>query len=206
MFLACLKQTRIGASRLVGARLHQERDRARGSWRGLHIATRNPSGLCWCGCGQPSPESRYLRGHRPRRSWSGAPVEYAEEDRGHETPCWVWQLRLSAQGYGVIGTAQGTVYAHRLYYEAEHGPIPDGLEIDHLCRVPFCCRPSHLEAVTHAENVRRGIGTRVTAEKVAEIRRLSEIDYRRRVLAMLFGIAPSHVRNIVRREVWKAVA
>lgn len=41
-------------------------------------------------------------------------------------------------------------------YEHVKGPVPDGLELDHLCRVHNCVNPAHLEAVTHAENVRRG--------------------------------------------------
>ena len=48
--------------------------------------------------------------------------------------------------------------SHRLAYELEIGPIPAGLEIDHLCRVRNCVNPAHLEPVTHAENIRRGTG------------------------------------------------
>lgn len=48
------------------------------------------------------------------------------------------------------------VMVHRVSYETFIGPIPKGLEIDHLCRVKVCANPEHLEAVTHQENVRRG--------------------------------------------------
>lgn len=47
-------------------------------------------------------------------------------------------------------------YAHRVAYEAIKGPIPEGLVIDHLCRVRWCCNPEHLEAVTNEENILRG--------------------------------------------------
>ena len=48
--------------------------------------------------------------------------------------------------------------AHRVAYELTNGPIPDGLELDHLCRVRHCVNPSHIEAVTHRENTLRGTG------------------------------------------------
>jgi hypothetical protein len=80
------------------------------------------------------------------------PVEYVEEDRGYGTPCWIWQRGIDAAGYGrVAGTR-----AHRVFYERHVGPIPEGLTIDHLCRVRSCCNPAHLEPVTAVENVSRG--------------------------------------------------
>ena len=54
----------------------------------------------------------------------------------------------------------GVVLAHRASYEAFIGPIPDGLTIDHLCRVHACVRPDHLEAVTRSENARREANAR----------------------------------------------
>lgn len=68
--------------------------------------------------------------------------------------CWLWTDSLSV-GYGRFWTGSTWVGAHRFAYETEHGAIPDGFEIDHLCRTKSCVRPSHLEAVTHQENGRR---------------------------------------------------
>jgi len=65
--------------------------------------------------------------------------------------CWLWLGPFSPQGYGRLGHH----YAHRVAYELYVGPIPEGLTIDHLCRVTMCVNPAHLEAVTLAENIRR---------------------------------------------------
>ena len=75
--------------------------------------------------------------------------------------CWLWTGSVDKRGYGQVrlGPRPGRlVYSHRLSYEMLVGSIPDGLEIDHLCRVHLCCNPEHLEPVTHAENMRRGKG------------------------------------------------
>lgn len=69
--------------------------------------------------------------------------------------CLLWLGRLSDQGYS--RTSAGNA-AHRLAYEKTIGPIPDGHESDHLCRVRCCIEPRHLEPVTHLENLRRGVG------------------------------------------------
>ena len=70
--------------------------------------------------------------------------------------CWIWQAYTCRKGYGQFKVDGRMVKAHRWSYEHFVGPIPDGLELDHLCRVRNCVNPAHLEAVTHAENVRRG--------------------------------------------------
>lgn len=65
--------------------------------------------------------------------------------------CWLWTGVKRPAGYGRFGGAQ----AHRVAYELLVGPIPAGLELDHLCRVPGCVNPAHLEPVTKAENRHR---------------------------------------------------
>jgi hypothetical protein len=71
--------------------------------------------------------------------------------------CWEFAGCRIDGGYGRIRDDDGRLMlAHVAMYEAIVGPVPGGLELDHLCRNPPCCRPDHLEPVTHAENVRRG--------------------------------------------------
>ena len=70
--------------------------------------------------------------------------------------CWLWTGSVLSSGYGRIGIGGKEYLAHRIVYEMLIGPIPDGLELDHKCRVRPCVNPDHLEPVTHIENVRRG--------------------------------------------------
>lgn len=73
-----------------------------------------------------------------------------------ETGCWEWTSAKS-DGYGWFGIGHAKAYrAHRESYKHFVGEIPNGLQIDHLCRVRHCVNPAHLEAVTARENVRRG--------------------------------------------------
>jgi hypothetical protein len=70
--------------------------------------------------------------------------------------CWLWVREGYKAGYGKIGLRGKSWIAHRLIYELVAGPISEGYVVDHLCRTPHCCNPAHLEAVTNAENTRRG--------------------------------------------------
>lgn len=81
-------------------------------------------------------------------------------DKSDPKSCWLWQRYLNNKGYGKFSLEGEPVYAHRLAYQMEVGPIPQGTELDHLCSTPACVNPSHLESVTHTENVRRGKATK----------------------------------------------
>lgn len=73
-----------------------------------------------------------------------------------ESTCTVWTGSTNNKGYGIIQVDGRLELAHRVAYEAAYGPIPDGMVIDHVCRVRNCVKPEHLEPVTVAENNRRG--------------------------------------------------
>ena len=70
--------------------------------------------------------------------------------------CWQWTAALERGGYGSYYHDGRMQRAHRVAYQLLVGVIPDGLQIDHLCRVRSCVNPEHMEPVTSAENVRRG--------------------------------------------------
>jgi hypothetical protein len=96
--------------------------------------------------------------HLPRQRLVGvAPFErILRRTRVDAAGCWVWQASMQG-GYGRLNMHGRKVFAHRLAWECRFGPVPDGLELDHLCRNKACCNPDHLEPVTHTANVGRGL-------------------------------------------------
>lgn len=131
------------------------------------------------GCGKPSRKLRLCSTHydqqwkgrpltpigpNPRKAPVGTPL--AERLALHtqvdpETGCWLWTGSINDKGYGLTNVNGKTVSAHRTTYQCHVGPVPAGLTLDHLCRVPRCVNPAHLEPVTQAENNRRAVLARI---------------------------------------------
>ena len=93
------------------------------------------------------PAGGNQRGPWPERFWK-------KVDKSGD--CWEWTAAKNSRGYGTVRNNKKTLGAHRVSYELIVGEIPEGLDLDHLCRNPGCVNPEHLEPVTHRENVRRG--------------------------------------------------
>jgi hypothetical protein len=94
----------------------------------------------------------------------------SEEDRGHSTPCWISKRAVTEAGYTRICWQRRWYYTHRLAYELFVGPIPEGLQLDHLCRQRACCNPAHLEPVTSRENTLRGTHPNAIASRLPHCR------------------------------------
>ena len=174
--------------------------------------------LCECGCEQPTrlaPQSvtrlgwvagqpiRFINGHQNHEIHEAG---YAEQDCGYETPCWIWKGGLTTAGYGQVcigGNKQD--YSHRIYWERANGPVPAGLELDHLCRQRACCNPSHLEPMTHLENIRRGARTKLTPARVGEIREMLSKGWSHRTIALIVGVGKTTIGSVATGKSWKDI-
>lgn len=118
--------------------------------------------------------------------------------------CWLWRGPVQTTGYAriYIPETRTQVHAHRYAWQRANGPVPEGMQLDHLCRIRHCVNPQHMEAVTQAENVRRGAGTKLTAEGAERIRSRRAAGESLKIIARDFGINEAHASRVARGLVW----
>ena len=115
---------------------------------------------------QPTGPERVKRRNRRPKTLA---QRFCEKVEIQQNGCWLWTGARTARdkrAYGCIGVEYKQQPAHRVSYEMFVGPIPEGLDLDHLCRTRLCVNPDHLEPVTRRENLRRGTG--MVAENIAK--------------------------------------
>jgi hypothetical protein len=119
--------------------------------------------------------------------------------------CWVWNGYIESDGYGRVQVDYVKRQAHILIYELLVGLVPEGLELDHLCRNRTCVNPDHLEPVTTAENQRRGDAAKLTWDDVHFVRDNyipRDPEYGLRPLARRFCVTHTVLNKIVHNKAW----
>jgi hypothetical protein len=122
------------------------------------------------------------------------------------TGCWVWAGTIQRGGYGNACLGGRVRPAHRVFYEDARGSIPEGLDLDHLCRNRACVNPDHLEPVTRAVNIQRGKLSKLNDMVVREIRERREAGETYPSLAREYGVSVWTVWQAATRRQWKNVA
>lgn len=131
--------------------------------------------------------------------------------------CWEWQKSFTKSGYATFTKDGKQYYSHRLAWESANGPIPDGLDILHLCDNKKCCRPDHLKPGTHAENMAdmkaKGRAFRMIGEQhinhilssndVLKMRALRKETIPVKALAKSFCVSVSTIEKILSGHLWK---
>ncbi len=119
------------------------------------------------------------------------------------TDCWIW-LSTSFGGYGTVSIKNKSHWVHKYFYENLVGEVPKGMELDHLCKNRICCNPDHLEIVTPAQNSQRSKNTKLSWDKVDQIRRLyfiGQCGYKE--LAQKFQVAIPTIVAVITGRTWK---
>jgi len=123
------------------------------------------------GCAQPQKARGYCGGHykqkqrgKPltafrRRAKPGMELRDRIEMHTDKTGnCWLWTTTTGDDGYGRVTVDGKSRKAHRVAYELAHGPIPNGMQVDHRCHTPACVRPEHLRLATNKQNAENRAG------------------------------------------------
>lgn len=167
---------------------------------------------CECGCGLPAPNAkgtwpryRHVIGQpirfRPGHNFNKSEPMYVVEMKGYNTPCWIWKRSL-VYGYGCLRRAGRTRSAHVEFYVTKHGPVPEGTELDHLCRNRACVNPDHLEPVTRQVNTQRGGRAKLNPQAVLQIREMRAEGMSVKGTARKFGVTRRTIRQAASGASW----
>ena len=167
-----------------------------------------------------SNDTCYVDGCTERHNGRGHPDPvqrfWSYVDRTGPGGCWIWTGTLEPSGYARFRDNYTRTGVHRYAYELLVGQIPDGLQLDHLCKVRHCVNPDHLEQVTGAENTRRREDLRGSAHGCAV---LTESDVRSILyelrhhsyhgigvdLAARYGVTKMTISAIKHGRLWKHI-
>lgn len=169
---------------------------------------------CECGCGKRTPlakrtrpcrgyvegqPTRFVVGHHNGGRRRPPGPQWLVKDCGYLTPCRLWQRHLTKDGYGERRVGRRLRPTHVVEWEAVNGPVPEGLQIDHLCRQRACGEPTHLEPVPQIVNLRRSLVAKLNPEAVLAIRGSTLTTAE---LAKKFGVANRTIAAIRSGERW----
>lgn len=171
-------------------------------------------------CGAPVAAKRLYCSQKCYHEDEAAQSLAAFWDRVEKTAtCWLWKGQRRGRGYGVIAVHHRKRYAHRMAWELTHGPIPEGLQIMHICDNPPCVNPAHLQLGSPKDNsvdamnkgrlakgYYRVTNPKLTPAQVTEIRRRAAAGEGTMSLSRAFGLTPGNIWKIKTRRTWLEVA
>lgn len=174
-------------------------------------------GLCGCGCGHQTPIAKktsthygirkgqpklFVRGHHTRK----ATPDFKYQDWGFKTPCWVWLKKCDKDGYPQVSIGELNCRATHVYFEHFTGKkVPDGMHLNHKCRIHPCVNHDHLEIATPADNVRYSGSTQFDGDAVRKMIAMRKQGAQFKEIAETFQTSVRYLKRICYGERWRGI-